>query len=154
MAAAARPSCSSFVLKADVYNPKNPAYVAILDTESTKGAPDSMLVKLRATGVSVSFGEMGDAFVARLPGEVKTEMILYGFARLASHDTAEVDKAAYEEALMVETALRAAGTFTLRDNKVVGRRRGLASSVSLRSVAARNTATTTRGEAIEAVGLR
>ena len=67
-----------------MYNPKNPAYVAIRDMGSTKDELDSMLVKLRAAGVSVSLEEMRDAFVARLPGEVKMEMILRGFARLAS----------------------------------------------------------------------
>ena len=58
--------------------------------------------------------------MARLPGEVKAEMILHGFARLASRDAAEVYTATYDEALMIETALRTAGTFTPSNTKVEG----------------------------------
>ena len=137
MAATARPSCSSFMLKTELYNPNNQAYVAIRDMESAKGALDSMLVKLRAAGVSVSLVEMRDAFVARLPDEVKTGMILHGFAWHASRAATDVHLATYEEALMIETALRAAGAFTPHETKVAGPPK-----------------TTTRGEASEAVGLR
>ena len=51
------------------------AYVAIRDTESAKGALDSVLVKIRAAGVLASLEEMRGAFVARLPDELKTGMI-------------------------------------------------------------------------------
>ena len=79
-----------------------------------------MLMNLRAAGVPVSLEEMRDTFISRLPDELKKEMILHGFARLESCDTADVYEAAYEEALMIENAIRAAGAFTPRDTKVAG----------------------------------
>ena len=63
---------------------------------------------------------MRDAFLARLIDEVKTDMILHGFARPESRAAANVYKAAYEGALMIETALRSASAFTPRDTKVAG----------------------------------
>ena len=108
------------MLKTEFFDPKNLVYVAIRGAESAECALDSILAKLRAAGVSVSLEEMRDAFVPRLPDEVKTKMIPHGFARLASHAAPDVYKATYEEALMIETALRAAGTSTPRDTKVAG----------------------------------
>ena len=46
LAATARPTCSPFMLKVELHNPKNPEYASICDTESTKGALDAMLLKL------------------------------------------------------------------------------------------------------------
>ena len=70
------------MLKGELHNPKNPEYAAVRDTESAKGALDSMLMKLRAAGIPVSLEEMRDALCVRLPEEIKKEMIMYGFARL------------------------------------------------------------------------
>ena len=63
--ATARPSesYSPFMLKAEMYNPKNPQYVAARDTESANGAVDTMAVKLRANEVSVFVGELRGAFI-------------------------------------------------------------------------------------------
>ena len=61
-AAATRPSCSPFMMKSKLHSPKNPAYAAIRDTGSMKGALDSMLMKLRAAGIPVSLEEMRNAF--------------------------------------------------------------------------------------------
>ena len=55
------------MLKSEFHNPKNPEYVAINDTESTRGALDAMMLKLRAARVPVSLEEMRDAFSARFP---------------------------------------------------------------------------------------
>ena len=61
-----------------------PGYVAIRDTESTKGALDSMLIKLRAVDIPVSLEEMSGASCQRLPGETKKELIVHGFTRLGT----------------------------------------------------------------------
>ena len=90
-----------------MHNPKNPQYVAVRDTESANGAVDSVTVKLRANEVSFSVEELRGAFISR-------------FTRLASCVAAGVYKANYEEAPMIETTLRAAVVFTLRDIKVAG----------------------------------
>ena len=119
-AAAVRPSCSSFMLKDELHNPKNPEYAANCDTESTKEALGAMLMNLRAAGVPVSLGEIRDAFISRLPDELKKEMILHGFDRLETCDAAGIYKAAYEEAPMIENALRATGAFTPCDTNVAG----------------------------------
>ena len=102
--ATARPSesYSSFTLKAEMHNPKNPQDIAVRDTESTNGAVDSMTVKLRANGVSVSAEKLRGTIISR-------------FIRLASRVAAGVYKATYGEAPMTETALRAAVVFTPRD---------------------------------------
>jgi hypothetical protein len=120
-AAAATSTSCSFMLKAELHNPKNPEYAAICDTESTKGALDAMLLKLRAAGVPVSLEELRDAFLARLPELFKTQMILHGCDRLAARGaTADVYMSTYQEALRIEMALRAAGAFTPRDVKATG----------------------------------
>ena len=101
------------MLKAELHNPKNPEYASICDTESTKGALDAMLLKLRAARVPVSLEEMRDAFLVRLPNEVRTQMIMHGCDRLAARGAAaDVYMSTYEEAFNIEMALRAAGTFT------------------------------------------
>ena len=54
------------MLKAELCSPKNSEYTAICDVDSTKRAPDAMLMKLRASNISVSPKEMCGAFCQRL----------------------------------------------------------------------------------------
>ena len=49
-------------MKDKLYNPKNPGYAAICDVDSTEGALDFILMRLRALNIPVSLEEMGDAF--------------------------------------------------------------------------------------------
>ena len=108
-------------MKGELYNPKNPEYAAISDTESAKGALDSMLMQLRANKTPVSLGDLRDPFCQRLPEEIKKELILRGLNRLATRAPhADAYQAVYDETLMVEGVLRAAGAFTPRNAKAPG----------------------------------
>ena len=113
------------MLKAELHNPKNPEYVAICGTESTKGALYAMLLKLRAAHVPVSLEEMRDALLARVREEVKTQMIVHGCDRLDERSAAAAaDVSTYEEALRIEATLRAAAAFTPLDIKATGPQKG------------------------------
>ena len=148
-ASAACPVCSLFIVKGELYNPKNPEYAAICDTESTKGAFDSMLVKLPAMSIPVSIEEMSGACCQRLPEETKEELIMYGFARLETRKPhIDAYQAVYDEALMIEGALEPPARSHRAAPRRRGRRRGLADSVSMHSAAARDAATAARGDAI------
>ena len=103
-ATAARPSCSSFMLKGELHNPKNPEYAGVRDTESAKGELVSVRMKLRAADIPVSLENMRDAFLCGLPEEVRKETTLHGFARLESRTATGVYKAVYDEAFMIARA--------------------------------------------------
>ena len=76
---------------------------------------------MRAAGIPVSLEEMRNAFYEQLPGEIKKELILHDFVRLeARKPHAGAYKAVYDEALMIENALRTTGTFTPRGTKTPG----------------------------------
>ena len=72
----------------DNFRVKNPEYAAIRDTESTKGALDSVPLKLREQNIAISLDEMHDAPYLWLPDIIKKEMIMHGFARLEAYKPA------------------------------------------------------------------
>ena len=109
------------MLNGYLYAPKNPEYAAVRDIESTKDALDSMLLKLRALNIPVSPEEMSDVFCQRLPEEIKKKLILNGSNRFAARaPNTDTYQAVYDEAPMIEGALRAAGACTPRDTNTPG----------------------------------
>lgn len=82
-ATGAAPAGWAFLMKGEMYNPKNPEYAAICDVESAKGAPNFVYMELYASNIAVSLEELGDA--RALPtdprqGRVDHQLGFYGLS--------------------------------------------------------------------------
>jgi hypothetical protein len=154
-AAVMQPMGSAYMMRGPLYNPKNPEYAASHDTESTKGALDSMLLKLRDLNIPVTTDELGSAFIERLPEKIKKHVIMYGLDRLAGCESVHPPTDYYYQKGGLSTSRRSRSN--VRSSPPTNSRRGAtsrcqrcrrsASNVARRSTAARDAATTTRGVA-------